>query len=232
MPAIFIGHSSRDKKISDDIKSALARLGFERVFLDFDKDSGFGAGEAWEKRLYEEVSRCHAIILVLTPNWLASTWCRVELAQARALGKVILPVICAPLGERYVLPEIQAVDLIDWNAGGLERIEQLVCGEHIHDNIAEGNVTYDLFDNTTSPACDTDIWHNNTSFTANRRRKYPPDRDIGRIVHRRRFRSPGVVRAIGSWIVRAGRTLSGTFDVLKNYTRRVIGCLENRDSVL
>jgi hypothetical protein len=29
-----------------------------------------------------------------------------------------------PVGERYVLPEIQAVDLIDWNAGGLERIEQ------------------------------------------------------------------------------------------------------------
>jgi hypothetical protein len=124
MPAIFISHSSRDQQVADDIKSALARMGFERVFLDFDKDSGIGAGEAWEKRLYEEVSRCHAIILVLTPNWLASTWCRVELAQARALGKVILPVICSPLGDRYVLPEIQAVDLVDWNAGGLERIEQ------------------------------------------------------------------------------------------------------------
>ena len=124
MPAIFISHSSRDQQVADDIKSALARLGFERVFLDFDKDSGVGAGEAWEKRLYEEVSRCHAIILVLTPNWLTSTWCRVELAQARALGKVILPVICAPLGDRYVVPEIQAVDLVDWNAGGLDRIEQ------------------------------------------------------------------------------------------------------------
>src|ERR1700736_6148184 len=124
MPAIFISHSSRDQQVADDIKSALARLGFERVYLDFDKDTGTGAGEAWERRLYEEVSRCHAIILVLTPNWLTSTWCRVELAQARALGKVILPVICAPLGGRYVLPEIQAVDLVDWNAGGLERIEQ------------------------------------------------------------------------------------------------------------
>jgi WD40 repeat protein len=124
MPAIFISHSSRDQAVADDIKSALAKLGFDRVFLDFDKDSGFGAGEAWEKRLYEEVSRSHAIILVLTPNWLASTWCRVELAQARALGKVIVPVICATLGESYVLPEIHSVDLVDWNAGGLERIEQ------------------------------------------------------------------------------------------------------------
>ena len=124
MPAIFISHSSRDQQVADDIKSALMKLGFERVFLDFDKDSGIGAGEDWAKRLYEELSRCHAIILMLTPNWLDSKWCFAELTAAHALGKVILPVICAPLGERHVLPGIQAVDLIDWNADGLERIEQ------------------------------------------------------------------------------------------------------------
>ena len=44
---------------------------------------------------------------------------QIELAQARALGKVILPVICEPLGDVYVLPEVQAVDLIDWKADGL-----------------------------------------------------------------------------------------------------------------
>jgi tetratricopeptide (TPR) repeat protein/energy-coupling factor transporter ATP-binding protein EcfA2 len=124
MPAIFISHSSLDQKISDDIRSSLAKLGFEQVFLDFDKDSGIGAGENWERRLYEELTRCHAVILVLTPSWLASTWCRIELAQARALGKVILPVICAPLGERYVLPEVQAVDLVGWDDGGIEKLAQ------------------------------------------------------------------------------------------------------------
>ena len=89
------------QQIADDIKTALDRLGFEQVFLDFDKETGIGAGEDWEKRLYEELSRCHAVILVLTPNWLASKWCFAELTQARALGKVILPIVCAPLGERY-----------------------------------------------------------------------------------------------------------------------------------
>ena len=39
MPAIFISHSSLDQKVADDIKASLARLGFEQVFLDFDKDN-------------------------------------------------------------------------------------------------------------------------------------------------------------------------------------------------
>ena len=106
MPAIFISHSSLDGKIADDIKATLARLGFDRVFLDFDKETGIGAGENWEKRLYEELSRCHAVILALTPNWMASKWCFAELQQARALGKLIFPIVCAPLGERKVLTEI------------------------------------------------------------------------------------------------------------------------------
>ncbi len=124
MPAIFISHSSRDQKIADEVTAAIKRLGFEEVFLDFDKDTGIGAGADWEKTLYENLSRCHAVILLLTPNWLTSTWCRIELSHARALGKVILPIISEPLGQGFVLPEIQAIDLVDWNADGLARIEK------------------------------------------------------------------------------------------------------------
>jgi hypothetical protein len=138
MPAIFISHSSRDNKVADDIKAWLARLRFERVFLDFDKDTGLDAGDDWAKRLYAELSRCHAVIVALTPNWLASKWCFAELTQASALGKVLLPVICAPLGEHKVLPEVQAVDLIDWNPEGLKRIEKRLL--EITDELARGFV--------------------------------------------------------------------------------------------
>lgn len=82
------------------------------------------------------MSRCHAILLVLTPHWLASKWCFAELTVARSLGKVILPVVCAPLGERYVLPEIQAVDLVEWSADGVQRIERRLHA--ITDELARG----------------------------------------------------------------------------------------------
>ena len=109
--------------MSGDVKAALDRLGFEHCSSTSTRTTGLGIGENWEKRLYEELSRCHAVMLVLTPAWLASKWCFAELTQARALGKVILPVLCEPLGGQFVLPDIQAVDLVDWNAGGLERLE-------------------------------------------------------------------------------------------------------------
>jgi len=138
MPAIFISHSSRDTKVSDDIKAWLAAppRRFERVFLDFDKDTGIGTGDDWEKRLYTEIGRCHAVILVLTPNWFASKWCFAEFTQARALGKVILQVICAPLGKHKIPAQVQAVNLIDWNPDGLERIEKRL--HEIMDELARG----------------------------------------------------------------------------------------------
>jgi hypothetical protein len=102
----------------------LERLGFEHPFLNFDKVTGIGAGEDWERRLYEELTRCHAVIVVLTQAWLASKWCFAELTQARALGKLIVPVICEPLDAQFVAAEIQALDLVDRTADGVARLEQ------------------------------------------------------------------------------------------------------------
>jgi len=110
MPAIFISHSNLDRAVATKIKGWLEGMGYEQVFLDFDKTTGIIAGEHWEQKLYKEIRRCHAVILVLTANWTCSKWCFVELTQARALEKVIIPIICEP-GASNPVPEIQAFDL-------------------------------------------------------------------------------------------------------------------------
>ena len=135
MTAIFISHSSQDREVSDQVKGSLEDAGYQYIFLDFDKKTGIGAGENWENKLYDELRRCHAVVLVLTPNWIASKWCFVEYAQARALGKIILPIQCEPLGER-VLPEIQALDLVDFNDHGFDSLKRRL--HTISDELARG----------------------------------------------------------------------------------------------
>jgi TPR repeat protein len=126
LAAIFISHSSKDDEQANAIKAWLAKDGYEQVFLDFDKHSGLRAGEEWERRLYEEIERSHAVLLVLTPNWLDSKWCFAEFTQARALGKILFPLVLSPLGDRRVAPEIQGIDLRDWNADGEAYLRQRI----------------------------------------------------------------------------------------------------------
>ena len=55
-------------------------------------EAGIRSGGDWEQTLYQKLRQCQAVIALLTPSWLASKWCFVELAQARAGGKAIFPI--------------------------------------------------------------------------------------------------------------------------------------------
>src|SRR5262245_52858201 len=100
----------------------LRARGFDQAFLDFDKHAGIAPGAEWEKKLYSEIARAEAVLLVLTKNWLDSKWCFAEFTQARALGKAIFPLIETPKGETFIAPDIQSLDLTKDREGGLDRL--------------------------------------------------------------------------------------------------------------
>ena len=102
MARIFISHSSRDDEAAARMKAWLASQGFATTFLDFDKTAGIAPGADWEKTLYREVEQSQAVIIIQTPNWLASKWCFAEFTQARALGKAIFLVIETPTGDAQI----------------------------------------------------------------------------------------------------------------------------------
>ncbi|TAJ84534.1 TIR domain-containing protein [Reyranella sp.] len=118
MAAIFISHSSRDNEAAGQIKSWLDAEGYEQVFLDFDKETGLGAGREWERQLYEAIDRCHAVLLLVTPAWLASKWCFVEFTQARALGKVIFPIVLTADDRNLLGPPLSTIQAEQWNDAG------------------------------------------------------------------------------------------------------------------
>ncbi|MGQ0677707.1 MAG: toll/interleukin-1 receptor domain-containing protein, partial [Rhodospirillales bacterium] len=122
MARIFISHSSRDKEQAARLLEWLRGHGFVEAFLDFDKHTGLTPGGDWERTLYNQIATSEAVVLVLTRNWFESKWCFAEFTQARALGKVIFPVIDDPPGEGLVSPDIQHLNLVADREGGLERL--------------------------------------------------------------------------------------------------------------
>jgi hypothetical protein len=124
MARIFISHSSADNDQAAQMKAWLASAGFESAFLDKDKTTGIPPGADWERTLYREVERSQAVIIIQTPNWLASKWCFAEFTQARALGKAIFPAIVAPIGDTLISPDIQVLNLLSDRDGGLERLKR------------------------------------------------------------------------------------------------------------
>ena len=122
MARVFISHSSRDDEYAAEMKTWLEAHGFEQIFLDFDANAGIDIGADWEKTLYREIERCHALIVILTPNWLESKWCFAEFTQARALGKPVFPVIETPSGDTIIAQDIQHLDLTRDREGGLRRL--------------------------------------------------------------------------------------------------------------
>jgi WD40 repeat protein len=135
--AIFISHSSRDNQPAAEIKAWLVRQGYENVFLDFDKDTGLGAGREWERQLYEAIGRCHAVLLVVTPAWLDSKWCFAEFTQARALGKVIFPLVVTPDDLKLIGPTLSAIQAERWDQAGQDHLARRL--KEVAEEIARGH---------------------------------------------------------------------------------------------
>jgi hypothetical protein len=111
MASIFLTHSSQDNEVALDLSHRLKELGFESLFLDFDPDSGIEAGRDWERELYRNLKLAGAVIVLCSPSSMASRWCFVEIAQAKALGKAIFPIAISPCQVENILHDRQVIDL-------------------------------------------------------------------------------------------------------------------------
>jgi WD40 repeat protein len=124
MTAIFISHRSTDDDDAATLKVWLAKHGYERIFLDFDPMDGIPAGVDWEDRIYTALRSCDALLVVLTPDWLASPWCVAERVIAREKGKKIFVARTKAVAAGSVTASLQEVDLTRDRRSGLEKLRR------------------------------------------------------------------------------------------------------------
>lgn len=93
MSTLFVSYSTKDREISERVFSGLVELGYQPPFRDDHPSSGIPAGSEWEAELYRKLRQCQAVIVLCSKNWFESKWCFAELAYAKAVGKVFLPIL-------------------------------------------------------------------------------------------------------------------------------------------
>jgi WD40 repeat protein len=125
---IFLSHSSLDNTEARAMYDWLATQGWDEVFFDLDPSDGLAAGQNWRGELHKAGENCSAVIILISPNWVASNWCKTEFLFAAHLGKEIFPVLIAPCSLNELPGELQAtyqfadISTPEKHKDGLERL--------------------------------------------------------------------------------------------------------------
>ena len=96
MPVLFVSHASRDDAIADDLGGWLKANGFNDVFID---QKSIAAGAKWDETLQRAAGACRVVLLLVSPNWLASAECYGEFKAAWYMGKRIVPLFVKLAGQ-------------------------------------------------------------------------------------------------------------------------------------
>jgi hypothetical protein len=81
-------------------------MAYHSLFLDFDPEQGIPSGQSWERTLYRKLRACHAVVAILSADYLESYWCFAEIALARMERKPIFALKTKRLTSGAKLPSI------------------------------------------------------------------------------------------------------------------------------
>ena len=98
MSRIFLSHASANNAEAIAIRDWMKAQGWDDVFLDLDPERGLVGGGRWQAALKAAVDTCELVVVVVSPDWAASSWCKAEflLTKHGSNPKAILPVIVVP----------------------------------------------------------------------------------------------------------------------------------------
>ncbi len=117
------------------------------IFLDADPMAGLRPGVRWKRELFQQNSRCEAVICLLSPSWESSHECKTEYRTAESLGKQILCARLEDIGDTDITSEWQRCDLfggtdttpidvpggpaVEFNTVGLTQLRDAIRGAGI-----------------------------------------------------------------------------------------------------
>lgn len=109
-PTIFLSHAHDDKALIDIFAGALERLFANKVRINYSsKEGAIAVGAGWLPWIHEQVAKCDAAIIVITPASTHNAWVYWEAGAVESAARV-------KFGENTE-DKIKPISLLDENAG-------------------------------------------------------------------------------------------------------------------
>lgn len=113
---IFLSYRSLESdfalRVAGDLKKAGVRVWMDRL----DGDVGIHVGMDWRDTIKSALNSCAALIAILSPGYVQSKYCLIELALADRLGLRIYPLLLERYEAKDTPLEIERIQYIDFTA--------------------------------------------------------------------------------------------------------------------
>ena len=86
---VFVSHSSKDNEIVNSLYSVLKQSGIEVYAVLFSPEPGIQLS----KKILEGIKTSDCVLVLLTSDSVISQWVQNEIGMAKALGKLIIPIV-------------------------------------------------------------------------------------------------------------------------------------------
>lgn len=115
--SVFISHSHRDAGLAKQLANSLRRFGLRAL----SPSSGIQPGEDWRKEIQAAIKQSDALVLIASPEGLASSWVLYEVGAAEALGKNVMVLLPDKHSVAELPKEISAKHIVSFDARSPER---------------------------------------------------------------------------------------------------------------
>ena len=104
---VFISYSRKDLAFVEQLVADLEKVGLE-VWYDL---SGLKVGERWETEISKAIEESKFVVVVLSPDSVASKWVRKEYLYADSLKKEFIPLVYRPCNLRLFFQDLHYIEV-------------------------------------------------------------------------------------------------------------------------